>query len=1004
MATCKLLICIISIVLINNLASAQVVINEGSNRNYSSISDEDGDYPDWVELYNQGYDTVSLLNYSISDKPGNPTKWVFPDVKMAPGQYKTIFCSDKDRNPVSGFINVINTGNYTPVTGWNTHEFTTPFYWDGISNILVNTCSYSSSGYTSNSVFNQSFTPFVSTVYAFQDGSPSACSQNYGSEVSLRPDMKFNGFTVGSAEVQNSPTDYPAPYGNWYWGAKNQMLVHASELTAAGLTAGFITSLSFSVVSTDPNTHYDYIDISMKLTSADAVTSHFETVDPNINLHTNFKISGSGETISLYSPQQIKISSLFVNCNGLDNSRGSFPDASADVFLFRWATPSATNNLSSTFSDYLLPPVFSAPPGIYDTAFKVSISNPNGGDSYIQYTIDGNDPPTFAPVYNGDSILVNSTTILKAFAIAPGILPSPITVASYLFGVDHTTPVLSVVTDNNNLYGASGIFDNWWFDWQKAAYIDYFDSTKQLIFSQNTGMQIDGGAGGSRAHPQHSFRLELDNGLLGAGSVNYKVIPNRPNRSTYSNFYLRNGSNQYLVLPYKDAAQVSAMGGGTNNYYSAWRPATVYINGAYFGLYELREKFDTEYFNTLEGADPDKVEILSKSYWYGGVLRPVEGSVESFWESYAAFDLLDPSNIGFWDEADNYFDLEWYTDYIIGESWIANTDWPYNNIKIYRSDKTGYRWRFCLIDLELSLAPNGWTDCYYDHIQYMLGADPANPYINIWLKGIMNDRFRHYFINRFADVMNTSYRNERILEIENNMYKQTLFEMPNEFARWGDPNAILQQLQGYLVNHLQFKTQLSIRTNEVRNHIQSNFALPGQVDVTLNVYPPGAGKIKISTITPDDYPWQGIYFNGIPVKIEALANTGFGFLHWGNNALISDTMNSVFFDILNTDITNFTAYFGDFTSAKPLDKVSGFVVYPNPAKEKLNILYTGKTNYMDLKYTIIDMNGRIIKDGLLPYNSKITVIDLPEMPASVYLLNIYNASGTIDQLRFITTN
>jgi hypothetical protein len=286
MAIFRQLICIISITLLHNLAFAQVVINEGSNRNYSSISDEDGDFPDWVELYNPGYDTVSLLNYSISDKPGNPTKWIFPDVKLAPGQYKTIFCSDKDRNPVSGFINVINTGNYTPVTGWNTHEFTTPFYWDGISNILVNSCSYSSNGYTTNSVFNQTFTPFVSTVFTFQDGSPSACSQNYGSEVSLRPDMKFNGFTVGSAEVQNSPYDYPAPYGNWYWCAKNQMLVHATELSAAGLTAGFITNIAFSVVSTDPNTHYDYIDISMKLTSADAVTSHFETVDPNNNLHT----------------------------------------------------------------------------------------------------------------------------------------------------------------------------------------------------------------------------------------------------------------------------------------------------------------------------------------------------------------------------------------------------------------------------------------------------------------------------------------------------------------------------------------------------------------------------------------------------------------------------------------------------------------------------------------------------------------------------------------------
>ncbi len=55
---------------------------------------------------------------------------------LDPGEYRTVFCSGKDRKPVSGFINVMNTGVYNPHAGWNTHTFTTPFYWDGISNIL----------------------------------------------------------------------------------------------------------------------------------------------------------------------------------------------------------------------------------------------------------------------------------------------------------------------------------------------------------------------------------------------------------------------------------------------------------------------------------------------------------------------------------------------------------------------------------------------------------------------------------------------------------------------------------------------------------------------------------------------------------------------------------------------------------------------------------------------------------------------------------------------------
>lgn len=52
---------------------------------------------------------------------------------------------------------------------------------------------------------------------------------------------------VGNGTQSNSSSDYPAPYGNWYWGAKHQIIVLASELTAAGMSAGDIYGLGFDV-------------------------------------------------------------------------------------------------------------------------------------------------------------------------------------------------------------------------------------------------------------------------------------------------------------------------------------------------------------------------------------------------------------------------------------------------------------------------------------------------------------------------------------------------------------------------------------------------------------------------------------------------------------------------------------------------------------------------------------------------------------------------------------
>lgn len=993
---------VIFVFLINGLF-AQVVINEGSNRNYSTIADEDGEYPDWVELLNTGADTISLLNFSISDQPDNPTKWIFPNIKLAPGAFKTILCSGKDRKPLSGFVHVFTAVEFNPITGWNTHSFTTPFYWDGISNILVNTCSYSSAGYTTNSVFNHTATGYYASSFTYNDGSAASCMAKYGSRANQRPNMKLNGIPVGTGTLQNSPTDYPAPYGNWYWSARHQMLILASELTAAGLSAGEISSLAFDVVSTDPNTVYDYIDIHMKLVSLGELTSSFDAVDTSNFLHTNFKISESGEAIFLFSPSQVFLSSMFIECNDLDNSRGFFPDGSSDQYLFQQGTPSFTNNASNIYSEYLSAPDFSIPSGFYQLPFGVSISNPNSGISSIHYTTDGSEPTPFSQVYTGTPINISSSTVLKAKVFAPDMLPSPNAVSSYFFNVNHTTPIISVVTSNSNLYGENGIFDNWWFDWERAAYVEYFDSTKNMIFSQRAGIQVDGGWGGSRSNSQHSFRVELADGVLGDGPVDYQIIPARPDRIRYSKFYLRNGSNQYLAFPYKDACQVNLMGARTNNYFAAWRPVSVYINGSYFGLYELREKMDTEFFETLEGADPDQMDILSMSAWYGGVLRAVEGSLDDFYDDYAAFLQLNPADTSFWNSADNYFDMTWYNDYIIGVSWMGNTDWPWNNIKIHRSDKTDFRWRYCLIDLELSMDPNGWTDCYFDHIEYMLNYGASFPHLHIWQRGMQNERFRNYFINRYADVMNTAYRYDLISSVEQSMYDQMVLEMPNEYARWGDPNNISGQMETFTNNHLTFQFQLSERTAQVRTHLQSHFNLPGQIEVILNVYPENGGKIKISTVTPDSYPWHGIYFDGIPVKIEALPANSFVFLEWGNNGLITNILNPVFLDTLNTgaETIAFDAYFDELTTSvsKPAER-SGFSIFPNPARSALSLI-SNEILTGNLHYQIIDLRGKVVLTGTFSAGSNATEILISSLAPSVYVLQITDQNETIQQLRFV---
>ena len=55
--------------------------------------------------------------------------------------------------------------------------------------------------------------------------------------------------TVGTGTQQNTNITYPTPYGNFYWGARHQMLIRASELNALGITAGGMTSVGFMVMT-----------------------------------------------------------------------------------------------------------------------------------------------------------------------------------------------------------------------------------------------------------------------------------------------------------------------------------------------------------------------------------------------------------------------------------------------------------------------------------------------------------------------------------------------------------------------------------------------------------------------------------------------------------------------------------------------------------------------------------------------------------------------------------
>jgi hypothetical protein len=428
------------------------------------------------------------------------------------------------------------------------------------------------------------------------------------------------------------------------------------------------------------------------------------------------------------------------------------------------------------------------------------------------------------------------------------------------------------------------------------------------------------------------------------------------------------------------------------------RPVSVYLNGQYFGLYEMREKLDEEYFKQQDNGSKSSMDVLSLSYWNGGVLRATSGDVNHYWNDVGYVWGLDPTAPDYMTKMDSLFDMTYLTDYIIGETFVANYDWPGNNIKVYRCDSTLYKWRFSTIDLELSLQPNGWSDCNSNGIEYAMNTGQDNPYTRPWWQSMSNPQYRRYFINRYADVLNSTYKEERLLEVENNFFNIWTPEMPNEYQRWGDPWNVSGWMNDYYNRHLQLRDELTCKTTNIRGQIQTILGLGTPRELTLNIEPSDAGVIQLNTLNITDSTWAGTYFEDVDIDMMAYAKPGYVFSHWGNNGVITDTLMGSWNGFINQDSLIFTAYFELDTTllgTQDIPALEAFV-YPNPARDEISIISPIGNKTMQ----VYDMLGNLVESR--KFNSSNYSLDIRNWNKGCYLVVIADLErGRIKTIRCI---
>ncbi|MFH0867116.1 MAG: CotH kinase family protein [Bacteroidota bacterium] len=914
-------------------ANGQVVINELSPANNSILADEDGNYPDWIELYNNTGSAYNLGGHGITDDMNEPAKWIFPaGTTIQPFGFLTLFASGKNRteyfNHWETIVNAENMWRYiTPIVEPDSNWRISPAFNDAGWNLGAGGIGYGdgddstilAGGITSvymRRVFSIIDTADIASAVFHMDFDDAFVAYINGVEIA-RANIGVNGTPVSCSATALSERE-----AQMYTGGKPMQFYYDEALVKSVLIQGnnvlAIQVHNISAGSSDLSA-LPWFSLAIKTTSSNygPVPSWF-----NLNasfLHTNFKLSSNGESVFLFDPGGIQINQLTYISILQDDSYGCFPDGTSTIRYFGDPTPNASNNSSTPYTAYTEEPDFSIAGGFYTGAQILSLSTLTAG-GVIHYTINGNPPTLSSPVYSVP-LTVDSTMVIKARTFHPTLLEGNtktntyfISDSSYLY-----LPVISLSVEPGLMFDSiTGIYvkgpnaesyvpffgANFWQEKEIPAHIEYYDKNRAKGFEQNIGIEIFGNY--SRSYPQKSMKI-IARDSYGDGTFNYQLFPDKDIHS-FEQFILRNAGTDWNNAHMRDALVHMLAIKETNCDVMAYQPAVVYINGQYWGVYNMREKINKDYLADNHGVNPDSVDLLQ----YNGLV--MEGTNERFTEM-GIFVLLNdmtvPANFAL---ADSLVDIENFADYFAMETWSNNWDWLTNNVRYWCSYKPDAKWRYILWDLDNGMG-GSWS-----YVANSLDTNLNKPldYTSLlFSKLLTNEGYKHYFINRYADLLNTTLTPDYFNNTLSRMRDTIDGEMPRHFNRWGssfsNPNwgvdgyGSYDNWKNYQMHEL--VSYGALRQITARNHIQETFELKNQVPVALNVYPSCAGKIKINTITIEDMPWAGIYFDSIPVTVTVIPNPGYTFSFWQSDIHFPSPVTdlSLTFNPDSSDV--YTAYF-----------------------------------------------------------------------------------------------
>ncbi len=613
----------------------------------------------------------------------------------------------------------------------------------------------------------------------------------------------------------------------------------------------------------------------------------------NIGNHTNFKLDPNGEYAGLYDAGGQLVDALTYEKQPHQASTGRFPDGGPGWFMFSDPTLGAPNTRESLViktsgkKDLLPIPAPSLFPkgGAYAAPLRITLTA-DAPAVTLHYTTDGSVPTEDAPIYTAP-LEITRTTVLRCRAFSGDKRSGATATQTYFINEATSLPVFSLVTDPANLWDEeTGIYVkgthwkrhgynkglyNWKQSWKRPCNVEFFNTSRTCSLNSAARIKISGGR--SRNFPQKSFTLSLPG--KSDEMFNYAFFPHKDIPASKT-LLLRNSGDDWEYTMFRDILMQSLLLHRMDIDMQDARPAVVFLNGTYWGIYNIREKLDKYYIQNNHSCDPDTIDLIKT---YTNIKAGNLSAYEAMLRFIRSHDLSDPQN---YKKIEQQIDIDEYINYQLAQIFYDNCDWPDNNIAWWREKNPDGRWRWILYDTDEGFQLLGKKkSCSRNTLK--VATRPNNRGTFLFTSLLRNEAFKNRFLQIFAAHISTTFQPDRVIRTINALQEKIRPEMPRHIQRW-PPIASMQEWENNVDELRQFARQ---RGAHVYEHLINRFKLKGTVNLQLEVNSPHKGYIRMDTVDIPAGTEAGRYFKDIPMHLHAVPRPGHTFVRW--EGMVRDT-------------------------------------------------------------------------------------------------------------------